>query len=348
MYKILFKLPFLFSNSFKYTIMPDLSTSYLGLKLKSPVIAAASGLTNSLQDIIELEKHGAGAVVLKSLFEEEIVTEMEHELNKMHSENYLYPETMEFYESYDVEDTLTKYLKLITECKQNVDIPVIASINCITSHNWPYFAKSLEDAGADALELNISILPSDPELTSNESEKIYFDIINAVKQEVSIPISIKISNYFSNLAGMLSRFSKAGVNGIVLFNRFYSPDIDIDSFDVIPAPKFSTPNDYIMPLRWIAIMSERVECDLAASTGVHDGIALIKMLLAGASAVQVASTLYKNGFAHMQLMINELQSWMKLKDFSNIEQIKGILSQSKSINPAGYLRIQFMKHFAEK
>ncbi len=328
--------------------MPDLSTSYLGLKLKNPIIAAASGLTNSLQDIIELEKHGASAIVLKSLFEEEIVTEMEHELNKMHAENYLYPETMEFYENNDVEDTLSNYLKLISDCKQHIKIPIIASINCITAHNWPYFAKSLEDAGADALELNISILPSDPELTSIENEKVYFEIINAVKHEVSIPISIKISSYFSNMAGMLKRFSNSGIDGIVLFNRFYSPDIDIDSFDIIPAPKFSSPSDYILPLRWIAIMSERVECDLSASTGVHDGSTMIKMLLAGASSVQVASTLYKNGFAHIQLMLNELQNWMSSKDFSTIGQIKGMLGQSKSINPAGYLRIQFMKHFAEK
>ncbi|WP_075590877.1 dihydroorotate dehydrogenase-like protein [Labilibacter marinus] len=328
--------------------MPDLSTSYLGLQLKSPIIAAASGLTNSLQDIIELEKHGAGAVVLKSLFEEEIVTEMDHELNKMHSENYLYPETMEFYEDYDVEDTLSRYLKLINDCKENVQIPIIASINCLTAHNWPYFAKSLEDAGASALELNISVLPSDSELTSAENEKVYFDIISAVKNEVTIPVSIKISNYFSNLAGMLKRFSNAGVEGIVLFNRFYSPDFDIDSFDIVPANKFSSSDDYIMPLRWIAIMSDRIECDLSASTGVHDGTTLIKMILAGASSVQVASTLYKNGFAHIQIMLQELSTWMTSKDFSNINQVKGLLSQSKSINPAGYLRIQFMKHFAEK
>ncbi len=328
--------------------MPDLSTSYMGLKLSSPIIASSSGLTNSLQDIIELEKNGAGAVVLKSLFEEEIVKEMEHELNKMHSENYLYPETMEFYESYDVEDTLTSYLKLIDDCKKHVQIPIIASINCISSHNWPYFAKSLEDAGADGLELNISLLPSDPDALSVENEKVIFDIIKAVKHEVSIPISVKISSYFSNLAGIISQISRTGVEGIVMFNRYYSPDIDINSFDIIPAPLFTTPNDYVIPLRWISIMSERVNCDLVASTGVHDGTALIKMILGGATAVQVASTLYKNGFAHIQIMLNELKNWMEQKDFSNIKQIKGMLSQTKSINPAGYLRIQFMKHFAEK
>ena len=328
--------------------MPDLSTSYMGIKLKSPIIASSSGLTNSLQDIIELEKNGVGAIILKSLFEEEIVTEMEHELHKMHSENYLYPETMEFYEGYDVEDTLTSYLRLIDECKKQVNIPIIASINCISSHNWPYFAKSLEEAGADGLELNISILPSDPEASSLENEKVLFDIIKAVKSEVSIPVAVKISSYFSNLAGIISQISRTSVDGIVMFNRFYSPDIDIDTFDVIPAPIYSSPDDYILPLRWISIMSERVGCDLIASTGVHDGKTLIKMILAGATAVQVASTLYKNGYAQVQLMLNELKNWMANKDFSNIEQIKGMLSQSRSVNPAGYLRIQFMKHFAQK
>ncbi len=328
--------------------MPDLSTSYMGLKLKSPIIAAASGLTNSLEDIIELEKNGAGAVVLKSLFEEEIVTDMDRDMNKMHSESYLYPETMEFYEDYDVEDTLTNYLKLITECKQQVKIPIIASIHCVTSHNWPYFAKSLEDAGADALELNIAILPDDPQQTSEEVEKIYFEIIKAVQHEVTIPISIKISSYFTNLTATLTRLADTGVKGIVLFNRFYSPDIDIENFDVVSAPKLSLPNEYFLPLRWIAIMSHRIECDLAATTGVHDGATLIKMLLAGASSVQIASTLYKNGFAHINGMLDELKSWMTSKDFSSIDQMKGMLSQSKSIQPAGYLRIQFMKHFAEK
>jgi len=328
--------------------MPDLSTTYMGLKLKSPIIASSSGLTNSITDIIELAKHGAGAVVLKSLFEEEIVTEMEHELHKMHTENYLYPETMEFYDQYDVEDTLTSYLKLITDCKKEVDIPIIASINCISAHNWPYFAKSLEDAGADALELNISILPSDPEASSAENERVLFDIIRAVKSEVSIPVSVKVSSYFSNLAGIIKQISETGVNGIVMFNRFYSPDIDIETFDIVPAPKFSSPIEYVLPLRWISIMADRVKCNLCASTGVHDGKTLIKMILAGASAVQVASTLYKNGFAQIELMLNDLHSWMEKKDFSKIDQIRGMLSQSNSINPAGYLRIQFMKHFAEK
>lgn len=328
--------------------MPDLSVNYMGLKLRSPIIASSSGLTNSVSDIKELEKNGAGAVVLKSLFEEEIVTEMEQEMRQLHKENYIYPETMEFYDNQDVEDTLTSYLKLISDCKKEVQIPIIASINCITPYNWPYFAKSIQDAGADAIELNIFVLPCNADATCQENEKLYFDIIKAVKKEVSIPISIKISHYFSNIASIVKQLSKTGIKGIVLFNRFYAPDIDIDSFTIKAADKFSTPADYTLPLRWIGMLSDRVDCDLSASTGVHNGETLIKMILAGASSVQVASTLYKNGFAQIQLMLNELKTWMESKSFSNIEQIKGILCQSKTLNPAAYMRVQFMKHFAEK
>jgi dihydroorotate dehydrogenase (fumarate) len=328
--------------------MPDFSTVYMGLKLPSPIIASSSGLTNSLQDIIEIEKNGAGAIVLKSLFEEEIVTKMEHNLPRMLSENYLYPESLGFYESLDVEDILTSYLKLISDCKQNIKIPVIASINCITPHNWPYFAKSLQDAGADALELNISILPSNPDISCEENEKTIFDIIKAVKSEVTIPIAIKLSPYFSNLANILDKISSTNIDGLVLFNRYYSPDIDIDTFETVPASIYSTPNDYILPLRWISIMSNRLTCDLSASTGVHDGNALIKMILGGASSVQIASVLYKKGFAHMQIMLNELKTWMNAKNFGTIDEFKGMLSQSKSFNPADYIRVQFMKHYSQK
>ncbi len=327
--------------------MPDISTSYMGLELKSPIIASSSGLTNNVSDIIALEKNGIGAVVLKSLFEEEIILEMEQEFNKMYSENYLYPESMGFYDNFDNEDILSRYLQLINECKSETDIHIIASIHCITAHNWPYFAKSLEAAGADGIELNISILPSDMNATSTYNEKVLFEIINAVQKEVSIPIAVKISPYFSNLGAIVKEIGKTGIKGIVLFNKFYSPDIDIDNLEITAANKFSSPNEYLLPLRWIAMLSDRVNCDLCPSTGIHDNISLIKMLLAGAPAVQVASTLYKNGFAQIKLMLNDLKGYMSKNDFNNIQQMKGILSQSNSINPAGYSRIQFMQHFAE-
>lgn len=328
--------------------MPDISTTYMGLKIKSPIIAASSGLTNSLDDIKQIEEAGAGAVVLKSLFEEEIVTEMERQLNKMHSENYLYPETMEFYERIDVEDTLSSYLKLITEVNRELNIPVIASINCVTSHNWPDFAKTLEEAGADAIELNIFALPSDYERESSDHEKTYFEIIKAVLKEVKIPVAIKISHYFSNLAGMLKKLSETGISGLVLFNRFYSSDIDVDNLEVIPSHVLSEDKEYVMPLRWIGITSGKVKCDLSATTGVHNSQTAIKMLLAGAQTVQIASILYKNGVDTISYMNSEIETWMATKDFDTIEQFRGILSQANLKNPAGYYRLQFMKHFSQK
>jgi len=327
--------------------MPDISTTYLGLQLKSPIMASSSGLTSSLEDIKAIEKAGAGAIVLKSLFEEEIVTELEREMNKMHSENYLYPETMDYYDTFDVHDTLSNYLKLISDCKKEVKIPIIASINCVTPHNWPYFAKSLQDAGADAIELNIFALPSDTERSGPEHEQLYFDIIKAVKAEVSIPISIKISHYFSNLANMIKRLSETGIDGMVLFNRFYSPDIDVDNLEVIPTNIFSNDKDYVMPLRWIAISSGRVQCDLSATTGIHESRTVVKMILAGAKTVQIASTLYKNGVECIERYNREIEKWMRLKNFDSIEQFRGMLNQSKVDNPAGYLRVQFMKQFSE-
>nr|WP_321408066.1 dihydroorotate dehydrogenase-like protein [uncultured Carboxylicivirga sp.] len=328
--------------------MPDISTTYMGLHLKSPIIVASSGLTNSLDDIKKAEAAGAGAIVLKSLFEEEIITEMDRQLSKMHSENYLYPETMDFYENYDVEDTLTGYLKLINDVKRETKIPVIASVNCITSHNWPYFAKSLEDAGADALELNISVSPDDIDQLATDYEATYFDIIKEVLKEVKIPVAIKISHYFSNLGGMIKKLSETGISGLVLFNRFYSPDIDTDNLEVIPTHIFSEEKEYVMPLRWIAITSDKVKCDLSATTGIHDSKTIIKMILAGASTVQLASTLYKNGVETIDRYNREIENWMTKKEFDSIDQFKGLLSQSKLTNPAGYFRLQFMKQFSNK
>ncbi len=328
--------------------MPDISTTYMGLKLKSPIIAASSGLTNSVEDIKKIENAGAGAVVLKSLFEEEIVTEMDRQMRQMHSENYLYPETMEFYERFDVEDTLTSYLKLISDSKKETNLPIIASINCITSHNWPYFAKSIQDAGADAIELNIFALPSDFDREGVDHENTYFDVVTAVLKEVNIPVSIKISHYFSNLAGMIKKLSETGIAGLVLFNRFYSPDIDIENLEVVPTHIFSEEKEYVMSLRWIAISSGRVKCDLSATTGIHESKTIIKMLLAGAKTVQVASSLYKNGIETIERYNHELDKWMTKKEFKNIDQFRGTLSQSNAKNPAGYLRVQFMKHFSNK
>ncbi len=326
--------------------MIDLSTNFAGLKLKNPIIIGSSGLTNSARDIKLLEENGAAAVVLKSLFEEEIIIEMQASYSSMTSEGYIYPETLEFYDYHDnQEESTTKYLDLIAGTKKEVKIPVIASINCITSSQWTYFPKQIEHSGADALELNIFILPSDLNRSAQENEKIYHDIIQEVTRQVKIPVIVKLSFYFSNLASFLQDISKTGIRGLVLFNRFYNPDFDLNSLELTSGAVLSDPSELFLSLRWIAIMSERVSCDLAASTGVHDGKALIKQLLAGAHAVEIASTLYRNGNARIGEMLGYAEEWMENKGYSSINDFRGKLSQAKSKNPAAYERVQFMRYF---
>ncbi len=327
--------------------MVDLSTEYLGMKLKNPVIAGSSGLTNSVKSIKEIEENGAGAVVLKSIFEEEIAFEYEDILKEAESKGYNLDQ-FDYYDYKIKEDNLDKYTTLISESKKNVSIPIIASVNCVYSHEWLAFASQLEKAGADALELNMFFLPSDFERTSEEKEKAYFQIIEQVQKAVSLPIALKISYYFSNLGPMIQKLSNTGISGLVLFNRFFSPDFDIDKLEVKSANIFSVPSDLSISLRWIAIMAERVNCDLAASTGVHDGAALIKQLLAGANAVQVASTLYENGKGQIGNMLKTLEDWMTGKGYNNLSDFRGKMSQAKSSNPAAYERTQFMRYFGGK
>lgn len=329
--------------------MSDLSTKFAGLELRNPLIAASSGLTNSIGDLKEFDKAGVGAIVLKSLFEEEIRIELEKDLAQMNKENFLYPETMDFYDSYDdVDDLLSNYLKLISDAKLAVSVPIIASINCVTAEKWPYYATTLQDAGADALELNVFSLPSDFSHTPEKDEKLYFDIVNAVRDQVSIPIILKIGYYSSNLAALINKLSKTEIAGITMFNRFYSPDIDINNFQAIPSFVYSSPDELKLSLRWIALMAGRVDCDLAASTGVHDSTSLIKQILAGADAVQVASAFYKYGKDYASEMISGLEEWMQKHDFTSLDDFRGKLSYARAKNPAAYERSQFMKHFAGK
>ncbi|CAB1080316.1 Putative dihydropyrimidine dehydrogenase [NADP+], similar to dihydroorotate dehydrogenase [Olavius algarvensis Delta 1 endosymbiont] len=327
--------------------MVDLSTQYLGMKLKNPVIAGSSGLTNSVKSIQDLEESGAGAVVLKSIFEEEIAFEYE-DILKEASEEGVNLDQFDYYDFHIKGEKLDKYTTLIEESKKSVSIPVIASINCVYSHEWTSFAKQLQTAGADALELNMFFLPSEFDRTTEEKEKAYFQIIEKVQKEITIPIALKISYYFSNLGPMIQKLSETGIAGLVLFNRFYSPDIDIDKMEVVSSNVFSTPSDLPISLRWIAIMAERVNCDLAASTGVHDGTALIKQILAGANAVQVASTLYKNGKGQITEMLKTLETWMDQKNYGSLTDFRGKMSQAKSSDPAAYERVQFMRYFGGK
>jgi dihydroorotate dehydrogenase (fumarate) len=324
--------------------MVDISTKYMGLRLKNPIIAGSSGLTGSAKGVKDLEQGGAGAVVLKSVFEEEIVYEMDDVLKEAASRGL----NMDQFDYYDYEikgEKLDKYAALVKESKQAVSIPVIASINCTYSHEWTYYAKNLQAAGADAIELNMFFLPTDLSRNAEEMERAYFKIVEKVKKEVSIPVALKISYYFSCLGSMIQKLSNQGISALVLFNRFYSPDFDIEKLEVVPTNVLSTPEELPVSLRWIALMSQKVDCDLAASTGVHDGKALIKQLLAGAKAVQVASALYKNGKGHIGTMLGELEAWMNRHGYGKLDDFRGKMSQEKSGNPAVYERVQFMKYF---
>lgn len=328
--------------------MADLSTNYLGLELSNPIVAASSGLTDSVEKIKTLEKNGVGAVVLKSLFEEEIIIEMNKKKEEMLRPGTIYPEIYDFFDYDDVEDSVTKYLAMLESAKKETSIPIIASVNCVSSDEWPVFAKRIEEAGADALELNVFVMPSDFNRSGQENEKIYFDVIDKVTKEVTIPISLKLSYYFSNLGQMLMKLSETGISGLTLFNRFYSPDFDIDNFKVVPVNVFSSPSELATSLRWIAIMANRVKCDLAASTGIHHGHAVVKQILAGADAVHVASTLYQNGVEYVRVMLGEINSWMEKNGFDKLDDFRGKMSQDQSEDPASFERVQFMKHFSGK
>ncbi len=328
--------------------MKDLSTEYLGLKLKNPVVAASSGLTATLEGLLTMEKQGAGAVVIKSIFEEEILLQAEKEVKEAEEDQMIYSElseTLDYIDLHIKEDNLSKYLKLISDAKKNLTIPVIASINCISGEDWTHFTRKMEEAGADALELNIFLNPAD--FKNKEFEKAYFRIIKKVLENVKIPVAIKISKYFTRLGLSVKALSETGIAGIVMFNRFFTPDIDIDKMTLTSANIFSTPEEQFETLRWIAIMSGRVDCDLAASTGIHNGEDVIKMLLAGASVTQVASTLYKNGPDQIGRILKKLEKWMTDKEFDSLDQFRGSVARMYGDDPAAFERMQFMKNFSE-
>jgi len=327
--------------------MTDLTTNYLGLTLKNPIIVGSCGLTGSAERIADLEAAGAGAVVLKSIFEEEIILEYEDTLKQIGATGFI-PEGYDYFDYEIKANKMDWCLNLIKDAKKAVSIPVIASVNCVYSHEWALFSKQLQDAGADALELNIFLLPSDINRSSEQNEEFYFKVVDRVQKEVSIPISLKMSYYFTNLGQMIHKLSETGISGLVLFNRFYSPDFDINNLKVLATHVLSSPEELPISLRWVAIMSGRVKCDIASSTGVHDGEATIKQLLAGATAVQVTSTLYKNGPGYIQTILDEMTRWMAQKNYRNISQFRGKLSQEKSTDPALYERVQFMKYFGGK
>ncbi|HAQ18703.1 MAG TPA: diguanylate cyclase [Prolixibacteraceae bacterium] len=325
--------------------MANLSTRFFGLDLKSPVIAASSSMTGHAEQVIKLAEAGAGAIVLKSIFEEEIYLELQEELSQR-SSLHADPEYLDYFDYVIKEENIKKYLKLISEVKARTNVPIVASINCVSSGEWVLFARKIEEAGADALELNMFVYPEVYKSGEND-EQFYFDTITKVLQVVKIPVSIKISHYFTNLPGIVQKLSQTGISGITIFNRFYSPDIDIQSQTVVVSDVLSLPDDYILPLRWTGILSGILSCDLAATTGIHTSESALKFLLAGASAIQIASVLYIEGPLAITRMNNEIAHWMDQKGYTNLSDFRGLLSQTSSSTQA-WGRVQFMKYFGEK
>lgn len=320
----------------------DLSTQYLGLKIKNPIIIGSSALSSSVEKIKTLEKNNAGAIVLKSIFEEQIL----QEATKEHID-WGIPEAYDYIKNYSQITNLEKTLRLIEDAKKNVKIPIIGSINAQSKGKWIDFAKKIESAGADALELNISILPSDINMSCSQVEKTHLEILEEVRKAIKIPIAVKISSYNSGLANLVKQISwSKTVEAIVMFNRFYKPDIDIDKMNLTVSKVLSDAEDIMPSLRWIAMLSEKFEkTQFVASGAVYTGEDVIKQILAGADAVQVVSAIYKQGPEYINTVISKLKDWMKAKNFNSLKEFKGKLSFSELQNPNVYERIQFMRYY---
>jgi dihydroorotate dehydrogenase (fumarate) len=342
--------------------MAGLSVKYMGLTLKNPLIVGSCGLTGNLKNIKEFAEKGAGAIVLKSIFEEQIRIETERFLKSDNEKvrewtstfdsivgdsPYAYEEAVAYIANFAKEHTLKDYLAFVAEAKKSVEIPVIASIHCVSNYDWTYFARRIQEAGADALELNIYVLPSDFNRTGSQNEQVYFDILTEVKKHLTIPVALKIGSYFSGLANILKRLSEAGANALVLFNKPYNPDIDIHRLTVSASNIYSGENQYQKSLRWIASLSGSVSCNLAASTGILNAETAIKHILAGADAFQIVSAIYKHGSDIIPQILQGIESWMEEKKFDSISSFRGKLSKSNIEHPVAYDHVQFMKHYAQ-
>ncbi len=321
----------------------DFSTTYLGLSLKNPIIVASCGLTKTVEQIKDCEKAGAGAIVMKSLLEEQI-RESEAEMEK---ELSMHPEVMDYLRAdLDMRYGAENYTEVIVQAKKEVSIPVIASINCSTSKWWPNYAQQIEKAGADALELNIYILPADFGKTATELETVYLEILKTVKAHITIPVALKLSPYFTSFGNFAAKMTAYGADGLVLFNRFVQPDIDISALSTRMKPSFNDPVGFGHSLRWVGMLSGLLESDLAASGGIRDEVGMIKMLLAGASAVQLASVFYSKGLTKIQEILKGLEKWMEEKHFSSVSDFKGRLNQVHNPQNESYIRAQYIKAIA--
>ena len=322
----------------------DLSTTYMGLKLKNPIVPSASPLTQHIDSVKALEDAGAAAVVCHSLFEEQITHEsgeLDHYLS-YGTESYAEATTY-FPEPEDFKLGPVEYLDHIADLKKAVDIPVIGSLNGVSNGGWVKYAKNIQEAGADALELNVYYIPTNSNLTGSEIENMYIDTLKAVKQNVTIPVAIKLSPFFASMSNMAKRLDKAGADALVLFNRFYQPDFDLEKLEVVPNLVLSTNWEMRLPLRWIAILHSHVNASLALTSGVHSHIDVIKSMMAGADVAMMASELLVNGTGRVADILKGMQQWMEENEYASIQMMKGSMSQKSVEEPAAFERANYMK-----
>jgi dihydroorotate dehydrogenase (fumarate) len=322
----------------------NLRTSYLGMKLRTPLVPSASPLSENLDNIKRMEDAGAAAVVLHSLFEEHIShesTQLHHHLT--HGTESFAESLTYFPEPNDLAIGPERYINEIAVAKEAVAIPIIASLNGSTLGGWIDYAKQIEQAGADALELNIYWIPTDPKLSGAEVEKKYLEILAHVKAAISLPVAVKLSPFFSSFANIASQLVEGGASGLVLFNRFYQPDLDAESLDVSPNILLSTPMAMRLPLRWVAILSGWIEADLAATSGIHRAVDVIKMLMAGADVTMLCSILLRRGIDHLRVIENELAEWLEAHEYNSVEELKGSMSQKNCPDPAAFERAQYIR-----
>lgn len=322
----------------------DFTTRYLGKTLRSPIIASASPLSQRLDDIRQLEDAGAGAVVLYSLFEEQITLEQMELHHHMTFGTESFAESLTYFpDPGEYKVGPDGYLNHIRRAKESVDIPIIASLNGRSIGGWTKFAAQMEQAGADAIELNIYSIPTDLDRSGAEVEADTLEIVRAVKASVAIPVSVKLSPYYSNMANMAKQLVEAGADGLVLFNRFYQPDIDLEALEVTPNVILSSPQALRLPLRWIAILYGRLQVDLAATSGVHQAEDVIKLLLSGASVTMMASALMRNGIDHLRSVEAGVRHWMTEQEYESVQQMQGSLSMLNSRDAAAFERAQYMR-----
>jgi dihydroorotate dehydrogenase (fumarate) len=321
--------------------MINLSANYMGISLKNPIIISSCSLSHSAEGVKRLADAGAGAVVLKSMFEEQILADV----NKLELESsaMAHPEEIDYLRQMGMSQKSDEYLKVIEKSKETVDIPVIASVNCVSDSSWTDYAKYIEAVGADALELNIALMPKDPKEDPNAIEKKIFRIIEVVKHNINIPVAAKIGPYFTSMTRVAEGMRKSGASGLVLFNRFYQPDIDIDTFEFQSKNRYSSPGEMSHSLRWVAILFEKFGGSLIGNTGIHDGEAVVKQLLAGASAVELCSTLYINGLGQIEVMLSFLEKWMRKNGYRDIDEFRGKISQKNALQPEYFERQQYIR-----